>query len=106
MEDFRPPSDDKPEVDVESDADDPRATVRSRPVVTPPPGGLAGEPTPASDVGVVPPSPAGRPDVSAAFSPPASSVRPERPAAPPADEDLDAMVRRLVEQTAALPVLG
>jgi hypothetical protein len=103
MEDHRPSSEDNPEVDVARDADDPRATVRSRPVVTPPPGGLGGLPAPVPDVGIFPPPPTHRVDVDAAFTPPAPSGR---PAPPPADEDLEAMVRRLLEQTAALPVLG
>ena len=109
MEEHEPPTDDNPEApsggDVGGDRGDPRTTARSRSVVTPPPGDLGGFPAPASDVGVVPPSPTDRGDVDAAFTPP---VRPrvERPAPPPADEDLDAMVRRLLEQTAALPVLG
>lgn len=63
------------------------------------------EPAPASDVGVVPPSPAGRADVDVAFAP-SDRPRVEHPTPPPADEDLDSMVRRLLEQTAALPVLG
>ena len=99
------PTDDNPEAPAGGDLDDSRTTARSRSVVPPPPGDLGGIPAPAPDVGVVPPSPADRADVDAAFTPP-GRPRVERPAAPPADEDLDAMVRRLLEQTAALPVLG
>jgi hypothetical protein len=90
MEEPRLPRDQNPDAPSDSDAK-----------------GVGGipAPVPAPDVGVVPPSPPDRTDVDAAFTPP-ERPRVERPAPPPPDEDLDAMVRRLLEQTAALPVLG
>ncbi len=85
MEEHEPPNDDRPEA--------------------PSVGAVGGIPASAPDVGAVPPSPPDRADVDVAFAP-SDRPRLERPAPPPPDEDLDAMVRRLLEQTAALPVLG
>lgn len=73
-----------------------RDTVRSRPVASPGDDALGGRPEPASDVGVVPPQPSG---------PPSFTVKP-RPSAADVSGDLEDMVKRLLEQTASLSVLG